>query len=212
VSPTIVDPALKTLNTEVHDSLSLADEVGQFKEFRNARYRSIRKKRIYLIVEISFLHLFISFEHFLEQIFCFYLCGCKTSSGYLPSSRGIQAEGYDHALDIIRQEKPYVDWSRWSEIINIARICFEYGEPFATALGGSLAQLEEMRKIRNRIAHSSQTSERAFQDLIRQKLGYNPKGMTPGRFLLNKGSLPKHKTIIQEYGDLISILGRLIVH
>lgn len=207
-----MDPILRTLDTEVKESLSLAKDVKEFKQLRNGRYRGLGKKRIYLIVEISFLHLFISFEHFLEQTFCSYLCGGRASSGYFPDGRGVQAQDYDHALDIVGQGRPYIDWSRWSEIIGIAQIYFGYGEPFATALGGSLAQLDEMRKIRNRIAHNSQTSERLFQELVRQKFGYNPRGITPGRFLLSKGTLSQNRTIIQEYGDLISVVGTLVVH
>lgn len=205
-----INPVLETFKKNVHKSLSLAKDAIDFKEFRGGRYRPILKTRLYLIVELSFLQLFISWEQFLEQTFTRYMCGGRTSSGYSPN-RYVQPKTLEHALNMIKQKKPYVDWTVGGEVINKAKLCFRDGEPFANALGGSLGQLEEMKKNRNRIAHRSIHSEKEFQNLVRQKLGYNPKGMVPGKLLLYRIPSTNTKTVLQEYGDLMLISSKLIV-
>lgn len=205
-----INPVLETFKKEVFKSLSLAKDVTKFKEFRKGKYRPILKLRIHSIVELSFLKLFISWEQFLEHAFTRYMCGARTSSRFSPE-RFVQPKTLEHALNIIKQERHYVDWTVGSEVIQKAELYFRDGEPFASALGGSLAQLDEMKKIRNRIAHSSKDSEEKFQSLVRQKLGYNPKAMTPGKLLLFRIPSANTKTVLQEYGGLLLVLGNVIV-
>lgn len=205
-----LDHVLRNLISGVSTSLSLANDVGKFKEFKIDKYLAISKSRIYLITELSFLQLFISWEQFLADTFVRYMCGAVTSSGYSPGRR-IQAQNLEHALDVIRQNRPYVDWTRWDEVISHARLYFTDGEPFATALGGSLAQLDEMKNIRNRITHKSPYSSERFKALVMQRFGYNPTGMVPGKFLACRFPDTNPKTVLQEYGDLILVLGKIIV-
>lgn len=205
-----IDFVLKMFNDRVDRSLSLADDVAYFQEFRNDRYRPILKRKIHLIVELSFLQLFIAWEEFLEQTFTRYMCGSKTASGYLPR-RYVQPTTLKHGLDIIKQERIFVDWTKWEEIITRAKLYFENGAPFAGAIGGSLVQLNEMKTIRNRIAHRSKYSEKRFLSLVRNKFGYNPRGMAPGRLLLSRIPSTNPKTVLKEYGDLLLVLGKMIV-
>jgi len=109
------------------------------------------------------------------------------------------------------QGRPYVDWTKLDEVITKAELYFDKGEPFANTLRNASAKLEDMKILRNRIAHRSKHSEAKFQDLVRQKMGYNPRGIVPGKFLLEKIPSGSIRTVLQEYGDLLLALGNLIV-
>ena len=206
-----ITPVFEIFNNEVHKSTSLAKALTNFKEFRSGKYRPISKKIMYLIAENSFLKLFVSWEQFLEQTFIRYMCGGETSSRYSPR-RFVQPPSLEHALNFIKQARPYADWTVWDEVIARARLCFGEGKPFTNASGGE-AQLGEMKIVRNRIAHSSKHSKKKFQELVLQKLGYPPRarGWVPGRLLLSRVPPTNTKTVIQEYGDLVIVLGNLIV-
>lgn len=204
-----INTVLKIFHREIQKSLSLARDLTNFKEFRGGKYRSIHKRTVYLLVENLFLKLFLSWEQFLEQTFIRYMCGAKTSSGYSPR-RFVQPPSLEHAINFIKRTRPYADWTVWSEVIARAELCFYKGSPFTDASGGE-AQLDEMRIIRNRIAHSSRHSEEKFQETVLQKLGYTPRGMVPGRLLLLRTPPTNNKTVIQEYGDLVIVLSKLIV-
>lgn len=109
------------------------------------------------------------------------------------------------------QGRPYVDWTKLDEVITKAELYFEKGEPFANTLRNASAQLEDMKILRNRIAHRSKYSEAKFQALVRQKMGYNPRGIVPGKFLLEKIPSGNTRTVLQEYGDMLLALGNFIV-
>lgn len=153
-------PLQVTFDKEVHYCLRLADDATKFRESRSGTYRPIRKLTAYSIVELSFLKFYISWENFLEQTFVRYMCGGANSSGYSPV-RYVQPRTIKHAFNMIRQERRYIDWTASDVVINRALLYFRDGEPYASAIG-SLPELEEMRKVRNRIAHRSEYSERAF--------------------------------------------------
>jgi hypothetical protein len=111
----------------------------------------------------------------------------------------------------VNQGRPYSDWSRSDEVVTRARIYFDKGEPFVTAIENSYNMLEEMRKIRNGIAHSSKHSREKFSELVRQKIGHVPRNIGPGRFLLQDIS-GNGQTLLHDYGSLLKVLGRVIVH
>jgi len=205
-----MDHILTDFRKKINESLSLANDAVSLKELRGNTYRNIRKSKTYLIVELSFLQLFISWEQFLEQTFVRYMCGGITCNGYSPK-RFVQPKTLEHAGDIIMQGRPYVDWTKLDEVITKAELYFDKGEPFADTLRNASAQLEDMKMLRNRITHRSKHSEEKFRGLVLQKMGYNPRGMVPGRFLLEKIPRSSARTVLQQYGDLILALGNLIV-
>lgn len=204
-----IKSVLNEFNKKVDTSLSLPDDVSKFKEFRDDKFRPIKKCTIYLVTELSFLQLFVALEEFLEDTFTYYLCGTKSLSGNTPKKYVIPSD-LQHAHDIVCQGRPYMDWNKWEDIINKANLYFENGEPFNSVIGGLRAELDEMKKIRNRIAHCSKHSEKLFQAVVRQKLGYEPRGsIAPGRFLL-MNTPDSGQSILQEYGRILNALGNSI--
>lgn len=140
-----------------------------------------------IIVELAFLRIFIAWENFLEGSFIRYLMGAKSPSGYKPKAF-VNPYNMEHALNFISQGKDYVKWNSASDVIDRSDVFFKNGEPFKNTLEASTTDLNEMNTIRNRIAHKSKSSQEKFNSLIRFKFGHGIRGMTPGRFLLEKVS------------------------
>ncbi|MGB9914699.1 MAG: hypothetical protein ACPLIG_04845 [Candidatus Bathyarchaeales archaeon] len=143
---------LKDFKESVQSSLDIANKAIHYKELRRGKYRSIPKPMLYSINELSFLKLFISWEHFLEQAFIRFMCGAKNSAG-LPREIYVNPTSLEHALSMLKQKQRYVDWTIVDDVIKRAKLYFKDGEPFSTALGQASAHLTEMKIIRNRIVH-----------------------------------------------------------
>jgi len=205
-----IEPILIVFNEKITESLALANSAVTLREPRGNMYRPILKSKIYLIVELSFLQLFTSWEQFLEETFVRYMCGCITQNGYSPK-RFVNPRTLKHALEIISQGRQYVDWTKPEDVIDRAELFFDKGEPFANTLRTASNQLEEMKTLRNRIAHRSRHSEKRFQTVVLQKMGYNPHNMVPGKFLLQRIPSSNTRTVLQEYGDLLLALSKLVV-
>ena len=193
----------------INKSLLLVTNLNNYRELRGGKLRPILLKNINLISELVFLKIFISWETFLEQTFIRYMCGGVTSSGYYPD-RYVKPKKIDHAMNILLQNKEYLDWTRWNEVKTWAKNFFKNGEPYEPAILGSEVKLNEMKTIRNRIAHHSEASTRKFHTLVRNKLGNVPRGITPGKLLII--NLPgTGDTILQDYVRLLLSLGQIIV-
>lgn len=207
-----IDAVLTAFDRSVSRSLSLANDSKHFLEPRGVggTYLPILKRKQYQITELSFLQIFVSWEQFLEHTFIRYMCGGQTSSGYSPR-RLVQPPNLNHALGIVLEGKSYADWTRVEVVIRKAESYFANGEPYKSVLGSASTPLEDMKKIRNRIAHRSAFSERQFRDMVRQRLGHNPWGMNPGRFLLHPSSGTPGQIFLQQYTQTLLTMGRLIV-
>lgn len=200
---------LKDYEKSINKSLLLVTNLYNYKEFRRGKLRPILLKNIYLITELSFLKIFISWEFFLEQTFVRYMCGGITSSGYCPN-RYVQPQKLEHAMRILLQNKEYIDWTRWNEVKMWAKNFFKDGNPYERVILGSEVKLNEMKTIRNRIAHHSEAATVRFHNLVRNKLGSIPRGITPGKLLIT--NLPGTRdTVLQDYVRLLLSLGKIIV-
>jgi len=202
-------PILTAFQDNVQKSLSIVQDAAKYKEFRKGKLRPILKRRLYSINELSFLKLFISWEVFLEQTFVRFMCGARNSNG-LPLQTFVNPISIEHAHRMIRNRQRYVDWTVGNVVIERAKLFFQDGDPFYTAIGSSLSDLSEMKTIRNSIAHNSRETERAFRNLVRQKIGSNPKGMVVGRMLMTRIPPSNPDTLLEHYGNLLLSVSQLI--
>jgi hypothetical protein len=159
------------------------------------------------LAALGLLKIQVAWEIFLEEAFTRYMCGASSPSGYRPDlllgrQRNLEAA----QATLLGPNQSYLNWSVRNTVSRAGR-CFEAGEPFATSLAAVTNLLDEVSSIRNRFAHSSQHAARLFTRIVRARLGYVPRGMTVGRFLLTpmdglKGAAPP---FIDLYGS--SLLG-----
>jgi hypothetical protein len=138
------------------------------------------------------------------------MCGAESHSGFTPD-RYVTPNNIKHAYEIIQASRPYFDWSRHDEVIKCAKVYFKNGEPFALSVGGASVQLDEMKCIRNRIAHGSDFCEKKFCELVRQKEGHHIHNMSPGKFLQERFPVANPRTLLQEYVETIRATSNLIV-
>jgi hypothetical protein len=203
-------PVLRAFRENANVSLSIAKDIAQYKEFRKGKYRPILETRINSINELSFLKLFVSWEHFLEEVFIRFMCGAKNSAG-LPQEKYVNPKSLKHALEMIKQKQRYADWTIGSDVIDRATLYFKEGEPFSTVLGGSLAYLTEMKTIRNRIVHESKEAEEAFRNLIRQKTGHVAQGIVAGKLLASRIPITSLTTLLEDYGNVLLVTANILV-
>lgn len=143
-----------------------------------ARHREI-------VTELAFLRAFLAWELFLEETFVLYLLGKKPPKGRSPH-RYVSPPTREVAENIVIPEgRDYVSWTVASTVADRATRFFRGGEPFAPALRSQINTLNEMRTIRNAIAHWQSSAQDKFKNVVRNKpgIGSYPAGLTVGGFL-----------------------------
>lgn len=135
-----------------------------------------------MLVEYGILKLFGQWERFLEKLFIDYMLGEKNTSEYLPT-RYINPINEEHAYRMVQNVNRYPDWTDIEKICINAQNFFENSGPFQI-LTTMKSTLNEFKKIRNAIAHTSKSAKRDFENLVRGKVGYSPEDMSPAKFLI----------------------------
>lgn len=205
-----VDSKLAELSTRLDDGLLLAKDAANFHEIRGGHLCPIRHSRIYQINEMAFLSMFLAWEDFLEESFTRYMCGAVTRTHYCPKVY-VSPINLDHALKFfIVRPRDYVEWSSAQQVIERAEMVFRDGEPYKSALRPLLTDLDDMRQIRNSIAHRSGTSWKRFETLVRKILGSRPYRLTPGLFLSLTHAVVG-KPYIEHYKDVLLVAATRIV-
>ena len=193
---------------QAHDRLNTF--LTSARDFRKADGNSIHVRDLEEIASLALLKLSLAWESFVEDSFLRYLCGAKSSAGVAPVLLAAKEATLSAAFRSLSAGNKFLSWQP-DTTINRANKCFDKGAPYATAIKGAKSDLEDITSVRNRIAHRSDYSVKAFQDVVRAHLGYVPTGMTPGRFLLR--TLPSAgKPAIEHYRTLLSATATLIAN
>lgn len=146
---------------------------------------SFSTPQLYIITEGIFISAFREYEKFLEDVFLLYTLERPTLSNHQTHSY-LKPKNFDHAFDLIKSSMFYLEWNSPDTIITRAETYLKDGEPFKTPITSNLVLLQNIRHIRNHIAHSSKESFRKYKNVVRQH--YNVLPLTiprPGEFLLN---------------------------
>jgi len=161
------------------------------------------------ISELAFLRIFLSWEGFLEDSFIRFMRGASSLSGSRPRSY-VKPLNIDHARDfLIGPKLRYADWSDPQVVVERANLIFAGGKPFATPIQAATRELNEMRIIRNCIAHRSVHSREQFGRLVQNRLGV-ARRFAPGGFLLTASPVPA-QTYLDFFSSYISVAAQQIV-
>jgi len=195
-----------------HISNSLKELQKYRIEIRSGRYISLDNRKTELFLCLYFLKIHLSWETFLESTLVRYLCGHTSPSGASPTLLQGRQTCISNALSTLLSGRNYLNWSP-DEIINRSQTFLSMGEPYSSAISTARHELGNIYIIRNRIAHRSEYSQQNFRNLVRNEIGYNPRGMTTGRFLMTKkAAIGRTKiTYLDHYLNIFSILCDLIV-
>ncbi len=175
--------------------------IKSMEEIRSTKINSkcqIKQTEFYEVVELSFIKIFIAWEQFLEKVFIRHLGSQKNSK----VKSYIKAKNLNHAYKIVKENKPYPDWTNKDVVLRKANLFFKDGEPYRTALSLIASDLEDIKTIRNSIVHMSNNSQEKFKSLIRSSLNRSPSGMSAGKFLLTIKNRPG-ETYMEHYSNIL---------
>lgn len=166
-----------------------------------------------MIVELAFLKAFLAWEAFLEESFVLYVWGKPPPRGAPPKCIYQPPRNRQLVEQLIVPEgKDYVDWTNVNIVTTRAMRFFAGGEPYSRTLRPHQSFLDNMRFIRNAIAHSSTHSWDKFQRLVREELRTAPPHLTIGGFLVTTipGSSPP-ESFLEDYLYYLKFIAGQIV-
>jgi hypothetical protein len=148
------------------------------------------------ITNAAFLHLFISWESFLESSFTEYMLGELSISG-TAVARHVTPLTIDHARRILIGTQKYVDWANPDIVKRLANLYFVIGNPFDLYLTSIFATLIDLKHIRNAAAHLTSTTKTQLDAIASRKMNkpvvvssisdfvFRPDPLTPGSTFLD---------------------------
>ena len=176
---------LDVYNCAIQDCTKATLLVNNTNEFYNNRATSngtVYSIEIHsCVIDGAFLTLFMTFERFLELSFLCYMMGQPGLNGN-SFTRYVSPLDEENALNMIKGNSKFADFTKRNTIVQLANNFFDAGGPY-TYLNSISGDFEEMKKIRNAISHISIESEKAFQGLVRTKMGALPPDMNTSIFL-----------------------------
>lgn len=164
------------------------------------------------IAELCFLRIYCAWENFLEEAFSRFLCGAITLSGGRPK-RYVLPLDIDHAQNIVvglERGRKYADWARRETVTERAKLFLKDGRPFVQPLQAAARELDDMRAIRDCIAHRSAYANKQFRSVVQRRLGVAHK-YHAGRFLLRRTIAAPAKTHLVFFSESITAVAAQIV-
>jgi hypothetical protein len=150
----------------------------------NADYRM-------LLSEMIALQAFYCFETAIEGVAAKLVCGSRYGDGTAPTVRHA-ARSIDDALHNMRtvgrtRPKGILKWNQAREITANVQHVMATTEAFCTACRNHASRLNEIRVVRNHIAHNNQQTKREFAGVVRRRLGALPQRLPrAGAFVLRE--------------------------
>jgi len=142
------------------------------------------KRSLVMLSEGIFLSAFREFETFLEEVFILYTLEKTTTANVKPRSY-LKPRNYDHALELIKSSMPFLDWTSPDNVINRAETYLHNGGPVKLPLSANRVVLQDMKKVRNHIAHNSKESLKEYKKVLQRHYRTLPLNIPkPGEYLL----------------------------
>ena len=153
-----------------------------------------------LVAEIILLRLFFVLEETFSTIAGKLVCGAEYIDGSIPNSL-ITCRSIEKALDNMRTygrggTYHQLKWGKASEIKENLRYILDANENYIRTVDFHASFIDELRKIRNRIAHNNSTTRIRYQIVVKRYYGANLNGITAGTLLLSPRRSPN---LLQQY-------------
>ncbi len=164
------------------------------------------------MTEMAFLSAFLAWESFVEESFILYLCGQMPPRGRAPNRYAFPPNEKTARSWVVPEGRDYAEWTVPTQVSERAGRFFQAGHPFALVLRSNQSVLDEVRIIRNAIAHKSVGAREKFERIVRTKVGTLPPNLTVGGFLGTTvlGSAPP-VSFVESYFGRIDLAARQIV-
>ncbi|MCK4428747.1 MAG: hypothetical protein KAU95_00100, partial [Candidatus Aenigmarchaeota archaeon] len=153
-----LNKSLIEFEQRIKDNLDLISDINEL----NSTNTVLNKSQVNQIIELVFLKIYVSWEIFLEDVFIKLILISKNNykiTAYL------KPRDYSHALEMLKENKPFLDWTKVDNVMNRSKYFFKKGFPIFNNLYLIKTELTEMKTIRNNIVHMSQKVQKKFKDL-----------------------------------------------
>ena len=187
-----IEHCKKQLEKRLYQVDSFVKDLQTYRIVVSGNYLPLNIRTSEMLIGLQFLMMHLAWEEFLESVFIRYMCGGISSTGLAPRLLSSKEKCVRDAMTTLLGNHKYLSWSP-KETLDRANQYLDSGEPFKSTIASARNDLDSMNIIRNRFAHRSEYAIENFRELVRRELGYNPRGMTPGRFLLTEKMLTKRK-------------------
>lgn len=171
-----VQGCLKTLESGLCE-LSLLNQ-------KNQETLKSPSQQLFLLNESIISNAFRRFENFIENSFLLYLMENKTITGN-PVKSFLRPKDLDHAYEMIKSTQIYIKWNDANTMRKMSEIYLDDdGFPLKIPIITNLQTIDEIRIVRNHIAHNSRESERSYKNVIIKYYGTMPSNIPgPGELL-----------------------------
>lgn len=160
------------------------------------------------VAEIMMLRIFSVLEYVIRETATRLACGVSYRDGVAPvhiihyCSSLSDAIGNFKSYNRLRA-KSQLQFTNVSQTNDSIKNIIDNSEPFRVKLGRYGTQFEEMRKVRNHIAHRTSNTRQGFKDVIRQRYGANMR-IKPSVFLVS--TKRQARPIIKEYLTTVKVI------
>jgi hypothetical protein len=145
-----------------------------------AERRALARANVEWAYETALLKLVIGSEQFFEDSLGLYVTGVRTDSGYRPRRLKRLDASLAHTLEVLRGDQEFIGWSDPNIIIGRAQRWLRGGEPFYTPLSAASQLLAFTKKMRNVVAHESESAAGKYARATRGLYGALPARLAPG--------------------------------
>lgn len=141
-----------------------------------------------LSAELIHLRLYLIFENTIEEVAYRLAAGVQYCDGTRCHVKVASATTRQVERNFLRwgRANPIkrLVWSNTDSILNNVSFVFEPTEHFCTHFVDHKTALEELRHVRNRIAHKGGSAAKNYKLLIKDQYGVDAPSVTPGTYLL----------------------------
>jgi hypothetical protein len=140
-----------------------------------------------LVAEIVLLRLFSLFENLIASVMLKLACGATYVDGSNPTLL-VRARFSQNALTLFKtlgwKKQRQLQWSTATEIKKNIKYVIDPSDNAVTIVDRNGVLIDELRRVRNRIAHNNVQSRMQYRNVVRIHYGAFMNHITPGMLLL----------------------------
>jgi len=167
----------------------------------------------WLVAEILMIRLFMLVENCIEVIAAKLLCGAQYLDATAPH-RIVFPSSLQHALRLMethsRPKPRLLRWNKAKEIRENLATTLDLSDPLFAAVAAVTMMLNDMRYVRNHIAHNNAGTRNRFQTVVLRHYGARVRAVTPGRLLLTQR--PGPAPVLNAYLIAAKTFVKAVVH
>ena len=129
-----------------------------------------------IFIQGTFLRVVINWENFIEEVFLAAMCSCITLSNTQLKPKAARSRNKEEAFRKLNakrrlRDSEYIDWIDYTKLKQRIVDQFHHASRFHQVYRDA-GILNQIKSIRNHIAHNSKQTERKFKEQIIQNAGY----------------------------------------